>query len=170
MGNNLDKYNPSMNLTQLPLTYQKTIPTEYLDFVGHMNVMWYTHLFDLATFKFYETFGFGEHYHTQTALGSFALEQHTRYLAEVRAGEAVSIRTRALGRAAKILHFMHFMVEDADGALAATTELVGVHIDMSTRRSSPFPEHIAAGFDEILAAHQKLDWDVPVCGVMGVKK
>lgn len=34
-----------LELRQLPLTHQATIPEDYLDSMGHMNVMWYTHLF-----------------------------------------------------------------------------------------------------------------------------
>ena len=41
---------PRVNLNlddvrQLPVTHRQTIPEEYLDVMGHMNVMWYTHLF-----------------------------------------------------------------------------------------------------------------------------
>ena len=155
-----------MDYAQLPITNQKTIPEEYIDLMGHMNVMWYTHLFDTATFNFFEMFGFGREYHTQTGKGSFALEQHLRYLAEVRQGESITIRTRALGRSAKRFHFMHFMLHDASGKLAATTELVGSHVDMSLRRTSPLPEDIAAGFDAILAEHTRIEWPAPVCGAM----
>ncbi len=155
-----------MDLTKLPLTVQATIPEEYLDLLGHMNVMWYTHLFDEATFNFYETFGFGRDYHQNTGNGSFALEQHTRYLNEVRLGEQISIRTRMLGRSEKRFHFIHFMVKDAAGKLAATTEIVGVHIDLSVRRSSPLPPEIAGPLDDLIAQHSGLGWEAPVCGVM----
>ncbi len=36
------------DLRQLPVTSEATIPDEYLDSMGHMNVMWYTHLFSMA--------------------------------------------------------------------------------------------------------------------------
>jgi len=155
-----------MDYSKLPITYQKTIPEDFIDLMGHMNVMWYTHLFDRATFHFFELFEFGHIYHTKTGNGSFALEQHTRYLEEVKQGESVTLRTRALGRTAKRFHFMHFMMNDNNGKLGATMEIVGTHVDMSVRRTSPMPEYIAAGFDEILEVHSGLDWDAPVCGAM----
>ena len=37
-----------MDLTALPITHRAVIPDDYLDEMGHMNVMWYTHLFSLA--------------------------------------------------------------------------------------------------------------------------
>jgi acyl-CoA thioester hydrolase len=98
--------------------------------------------------------------------GAFALEQHTRYLTELRLGQAVTLRTRAISRTAKRFHFMHFMTVNRNGVLAATTELVGAHIDNGTRRTSPLPEHIAAAFDNLIAEHRALDWEPPVCGAM----
>jgi acyl-CoA thioester hydrolase len=155
-----------MEFSKLPVTYRKTIPPEYLDTLEHMNVMWYTHLFDQATFGFFDIFGFGLEYHTKSGNGSFALEQHTRYLSEVRVGQSITVRTRALGRSSKRFHFMHFMLKDEGDILAATTELVGTHVDMTIRRSSPLPAQISAGFDAVLTEHQQLDWPAPICGSM----
>ncbi|MDH5605617.1 MAG: thioesterase family protein [Anaerolineae bacterium] len=156
-----------MKILNLPITNNKTIPIDYQDIMGHMNVMWYTHIFDVATFNFFNLFNFGADYHTHSGNGSFAIEQHTRYLAEVRIGDSVTVHTRALGRGGKTVHFMHFMVNDANSILAATTELVGIHIDLNIRRSSPLPETVTASFDKMLATHQSLDWEAPVCGAMG---
>ena len=36
-------------LNALPITHATVIPEDYLDMMGHMNVMWYTHLFGCAT-------------------------------------------------------------------------------------------------------------------------
>ena len=34
-----------MNLASLPVTYRAAIPDGFIDEFGHVNVMWYTHLF-----------------------------------------------------------------------------------------------------------------------------
>lgn len=155
-----------MELHALPLTYRATIKAEYLDHMGHMNVMWYTHLFDQATWAFFAQVGMDKAYFEEHSAGCAALEQHTHYLAELRHGANVSLRSRALGRSPKRLHFMHFMVNEDAGVLAATTEIVGIHIDRDARRSSPLPASIAATIDRLLAEHQALNWDAPVCGLM----
>jgi acyl-CoA thioester hydrolase len=46
-----------MNIDSLPVTHQATVPESYLDAMGHMNVMWYTHLFDQATWRFFASLG-----------------------------------------------------------------------------------------------------------------
>jgi acyl-CoA thioester hydrolase len=61
---------------------------------------------------------------------------------------------------------MLFMVNESKGNLAATLETLGSHADIKARRTSPYPPHIAARMDAILAEHQALDWAAPVCGVI----
>lgn len=156
----------AMDLSPLPVTYRATIPEEYMDEMDHMNVMWYAHLFDRATWRFFASLGMSLDYFDEQDAGAFALEQHTRYLAEVRQEHTVILRTRAIDHTAKRLHFMHFMVVEDNGVLAATTELIGLHIDCATRRSSPLPDHIAGAFDRLIAEHRELDWDPPICGSM----
>ena len=131
-----------------------------------MNVMWYTHLFDRATWNFFHSLGMSIDYFELENAGAFALEQHTRYLAEVRQDQLVILRTRVIGRTIKRFHFMHFMLIENTGILAATTELVGMHIDRQSRRSSPLPDHIAGAFDLLISEHKTLDWDPPLCSVM----
>ncbi len=155
-----------MNLEQLPVTLRQQIPEEYRDIFGHMNVMWYTRLFGMAFGNFGEEFGFGRDYMLANQVGSFALESHTRYLAEVHIGNHITIRSRLLGRSAKRMHFMHFMTIDESGALAATQEHVGAHIDMRIRRMAPLPPEITERFDRLVAQQNALGWDAPVCGVM----
>ncbi len=155
-----------VDLGDLPIMHQAAIDAGYLDEMGHMNVMWYTHLFDRATWRFFASLGMDLNYYKKSRAGAFALEQHTRYLAELLQGQAVLIRTRVLGRTIKRIHFMHFMVVSDGGQLAATTELIGIHIDRHTRTSSPFPEQIATALDITIAEHSQLSWVPPICGSM----
>ena len=157
---------PSLDLSRLPITLRAAIPESYRDEMGNMNVMWYTHLFSNAFGGFADQFGFNEAYFRECHAGSFALETHVRYLAEVHIGQHITIRSRALGRTAKRIHFMHFMTIDESGALSATQEHVGAHIDMRTRRMAPMPEAITERFDRLVLEQNKVGWAAPVCGVM----
>ena len=155
-----------MDLSKLPMTFQHTIPESYLDEMGHMNVMWYIHLFSRAAGNLFDLFGLNEDYCVAHNAGTFALEMHIRYLAEVRVGKSITIRSRILGRSAKRFHFMHFMTLDESGKLAATEEAVGTHVAMNTRRTSPMPDHIGRDLDRLLLEHSQLGWEAPLCGVM----
>jgi acyl-CoA thioester hydrolase len=51
----------------------------------------------------------------------------------------------------KSIRFVHEMINDETGELAASTELVGVHIDTAARRSTPFPAEVVARGRELAA-------------------
>ncbi|MCW5888778.1 MAG: thioesterase family protein, partial [Anaerolineales bacterium] len=86
----------------------------------------------------------------------------------LRAGEGFKVYSRALQRNPKLFLMMHFMVRDRDGQLAAITELLGIHINMATRRSSPLPKEIAALWDAQIAIGNKAGWDAPVSGAIKI--
>lgn len=153
-------------LAALPVCHRATIPPEYQDAMGHMNVRWYMALFDEAGWRLFDSFGMDAEYYQQAQGGGFALKHFIHYLAEVHIGETVALRARVLGRSAKRVHFMLFMVNETRGVLAATLEGLGSHADMRLRRTAPYPPHIAAAIDALLAEHSALDWDAPVCGVI----
>jgi acyl-CoA thioester hydrolase len=155
-----------MDLTPLPVTHRAVIPDAYMDEMGHMNVMWYTHLFSEAAWGLFQLVGMTRDYFEARRAGTFALAQHFRYLKEVRVGQHVTLRGRVLGRTAKRWHTIHFMTIDELDALAATAESVSTHVDMRVRRSSPMPPAVTDAIDRLLADHSCLDWDAPVCGAM----
>ena len=109
----------AMDLSPLPITHEATIPVEYLDDMGHMNVMWYTHLFDAAVYTLFGIIGLDSDYMKANNAGGFALETHVRYLSEVRVDHHVTVRTRLLGRSQKRFHLMNFMTNTTKGDLAA---------------------------------------------------
>ncbi|HEV3204917.1 MAG TPA: thioesterase family protein, partial [Gemmataceae bacterium] len=156
----------SMDLTAFPITLRHTVGESYLDEMGHMNVMWYIHLFSRAAGNLFAMLGLNEDYFVINQAGTFALQMHVRYLKEVRAGNSVVIRSRVLGRSVKRMHFIHFMCLEETGKLAATEEAIGTHVDMKTRRTSPLPAHVTEAFDRLLAEHGKQGVEARLCGVM----
>lgn len=161
---------PLENVYQLPLSYRATIPEDYLDEMGHMNVMWYTHLYGLAIRDLLAGLGFDRAYIEREQHGTFALEKHLRYFAEVRVGQQVSVYTRVVGCNGVRYHLLQFMVNDTTEQLASSMETVSAHVNLTERRSAPMPPEIASAFAEMAAQHDQLSWQPPVCGVMGVDK
>ena len=155
-----------MNLSPLPVTHRAVVPEAYLDEMGHMNVMWYTHLFSEAAWGLFQLVGLTREHFTAHRTGSFALAQHFRYLKEVRAGQHVTLRSRVLGRSAKRWHTIHFMTIDEPDVLAATAEVVATYADLTVRRSAALPAAVADAIDRLLTEHAGLGWDAPVCGAM----
>ncbi|TVR22945.1 MAG: thioesterase [Anaerolineaceae bacterium] len=159
---------PVEAISQLPLMSRATIGAQHLDLMGHMNVRHYLGLFDDAAWTFFESFGMTAEYYRENNTGGFALEQHIRYLAEVREGETVAIYARIIARNAKRVHFMYFMVNEDKQTLSATLEGVGSHADLSIRRTSPYPDFILQRLDALLDEQKALTWEAPICGFISV--
>jgi acyl-CoA thioester hydrolase len=140
---------------------EASVEPRFIDLMGHMNVAFYVHLFDRATWSFFERMGIDEPYRKQTQAGMFAVEQHLRYLGELREGDALRIHTRLLDLGPKALTLLHVMLDPARTRLAAVSEVVGVHIDLATRRAARFPDPIAANLRERLLDLPRTGADAP---------
>lgn len=80
-----------------------------------------------------------------------AVDQHTTYLQELRAGDVVTIRTRLIEIKEKSIRFMHEMTNNETDAVVSRTTLKGVHMDTETRKSCPFPESIRTNAASMLS-------------------
>lgn len=153
-------------ITALPQVYRVTIPPEYEDENGHMNIRWYLAVFDDAGYPFAASLGITPEYHRQHRTGGFDLEHHIHYLREVMIGDTVAVYIRLVGQTPKRIHYLMFMVNETRGTLASIFECINSFADMTVRRTTPYPPEIAARLEALLAQHQALDWESPVCGVM----
>ncbi len=155
---------PVEMLITLPCYHRETIPSDYLDAMGHMNVRWYMALFDTSVWHFFQDHGLDQDYYIKNKSGVFALKHFIQYYSEVKVGETVGIHIRLLGRTEKRFQFMVFMINESTGKLAATLESMGTHADLDARRASAMPPDIKTQLDARLEIDQKLDWEAPVCG------
>jgi acyl-CoA thioester hydrolase len=153
--------------------WRETIRPEWIDHNGHMNVAYYTLVFDHAVDAFFEYAGIGETYRRRTGGSTFAVEQHVTYDREVTAGDAVRCETRLFGFDEKRLHYGHEMIHAADGWRAATTEFLSLHVDLATRRVAPMPAAALDRLAGILESHRRLpapDWVGRVIRVPGPER
>jgi acyl-CoA thioester hydrolase len=151
-----------VDLSTLPVVHADQISARHIDRFGHVNVMWYTHFFDEGTLGLFERLGCGPSYHATSGHGTFALEQHARYLRELREGERIELRARLLGASPKRIHFMLFL--SAGPELSATSELLGMHVHLGTRRSAALPPAVSLAARGLLAVHRELAWTAQGCG------
>ena len=129
------------------ITYRGVVNAGYLDHMGHMNVQYYVHLFDQATWVLFDRAGLTPSYFVETGTGMAALEQHLTYKREVFAGTVVTIDSQVLDVTEKTVRFLHTM-RDSEGVVA-TTEILGTHFDRTARHAIPFPHAARSGFKEM---------------------
>ncbi len=148
---------PLPNPIPAPLDrYRGRVLPEWVDYNGHMNVAYYVLAFDHATDVMFDFLGFDEAYRNRTGCSLFMLEQHVTYVEEVKLGDPLRITTDVLGYDAKRLHNFHRMYHAEKGYLAATTELMGLHVDLNARRGCPFPPELLKRVEAVAAAHAGL--------------
>lgn len=130
-----------------------TVRTEWIDYNGHMNVAFYVTAFDAAIDRMLEdTIGIGESFVAAARLGPYALQSSIHYLDEMLEGERFSFDLLMIDADAKRMHVMMQMLK-ADGAIAATYEQLLINVDLTTRRSAPYPDWAAARLARMVADH-----------------
>jgi len=129
------------------------VHADWIDSNDHMNLAYYLLAFDHGTDALLDHFDLGRDYIRRTNCGFFVLEAHLTYDRELRRDEPFRIVTQILGSDRKRLHFFHAMYHADDGFLAATNELMAIHVDLATRRAAPWPETTGAALAAMAAAH-----------------
>ena len=133
-----------------------TVLAEWVDYNGHMNVAFYVLAFDKATDGLLDHLGLGETYRRTTNCSIYALEAHVTYDREVKLGAPLAIDTQLIDADAKRLHFFHRMTHADEGYLAATTELLGLHVDLAGPKAAPMPAAALAAVERLLGVHRAL--------------
>ena len=134
--------------------------------MGHVNIRHYLGMFDEAAWGLFADFGMTEAHTRKDQGGAFALEQHLRYLAEVRVAEQVTVYFRVVGHSPKRVHFVGFMVNETTQKLACIFESLGSYVDLRVRRTAPWPSEKGTKIAAILARHDALAWDAPLTGTI----
>jgi acyl-CoA thioester hydrolase len=124
------------------VTYRGTVYPSQCDHMGHMNVMWYVGKFDEASWQLLSTLGLTPERFRREGVGMAAVEQHIEYTRELHAGDVVTIRSSVLDVTEKSIKLIHEMTNDGTGEIAATTMLVGIHLDTTIRRARALPPDV----------------------------
>jgi acyl-CoA thioester hydrolase len=134
-------------------TYRGTVYPWHCDFNGHMNVMYYVGKFDEATWHFFTHFGITPSYLKSEKRGMVAVEQNLKYFEELNAGDLIYIKTQLIELKSKAIVFIHQMFNAETNTLAAEGRMVGVHIDLESRKSVSFPPSISKKINSNLSHH-----------------
>ena len=150
--------------------WRETVLPEWCDYNGHMNLAYYVLIFDHATDAFYDFAGLDRAYREETGNSTFVVESHITYDREVLQGAEVYCTTQLLDFDDKRIHFFHRMYHAAEDFLAATTEIMGVHIDLGIRRVAPMPDGIQRKLADVLTAHNQFPRPDQVGRVMEIRR
>ena len=144
-----------------------TVTKSMCDQNGHMNVRYYSHVFDDASSELYHDMGFTSDYLIQ-GYSVFTLEMNIKYLGELKEGDKASTFFRIVNVNPRLIHLGGVLITD-DGELSCVNEQILAHVDMNARKTSDMPVAMQKNLHEILENHKEtgdLGFDLR----LGIKK
>jgi acyl-CoA thioester hydrolase len=132
------------------------IEPAWTDSSGHLNKAYYNVLFDRAVAELYRLADVGEAYLKVRRCALFTAEAHIRYLRELQAGDPVRVTFQLLDFDAKRLHFFEQLFHATEGWVAATAENLSLHVDMTSKKTTPFSDDVSRRLSQVRASHARL--------------
>ena len=131
------------------------VEKDWIDYNGHMNMAYYNVLFDRCADEAFEIMCMGPAYASERRLTVYTAEIHVCYVRELHLGDKVTATFHLIDHDEKRLR-VYQELRHVDGWLAATSEVLTLHIDMSGPKVAPFPDDILARVKAMRAAHRDL--------------
>ena len=128
----------------------------WIDYNGHLNMAYYNVLFDRAVDEVYEVLGLGLDYVKTTRRSTFTAEVHVRYLRELLVDAPVRVTFRLLAFDLKRMHYFEELFHAEEGWLSATSENMALNVDLTVKKTAPFPDGVMARLAQMKAAHDRL--------------
>ena len=147
-----------------------TIQGDWIDYNGHMNVAYYVLVFDNATDALLDYLGMDEAYRSRTGFTTYVLETHVTYDRELKENDPVRVETQLLDFDPKRLHYFGRMFHESEGFLAATTEIMLMHIDSRGPKAAVMPEPVLERVEAVMAAHRALPKPREAGRVIGIRR
>jgi acyl-CoA thioester hydrolase len=168
-----NNFSRTMTVLEIPTPLQpheETVLPESIDYNGHMNVAFYVLAFDHTSDAMLDFLQLTHEYKTKENTTTFVADMNVTYRQEVKEGDLLRLTTRVLDCDEKRIHIWHEMYHATQGYLAATNELLSLHIDLSLRRVSPMAADIAEWVADVCDAHADLPLPEGIGRVIGMKK
>ncbi len=159
-------------MSQIPAPFvglQTEVKPEWIDHNGHFNAGYYFVVFDDSVTDFMNFVGLDDEHRERNQVTTFSVEGHITFEREMNLGDPIEIRSILLGWDAKKFHYINLMYHGTEGWLAATNELLSMHISRQTRRSAPMAPEVLERLARIEQAHGELPVPPQVGRVIGIK-
>lgn len=122
--------------------FSTAVKPEWIDANGHMSARHFSLVVFDAHWQFSDALGIGVDYVKTRNLGKNIVEGHMVYERELLEGERIEVHSHLLSVSAKAIHVAHEIVNVERNYRAAIWEEVDIHVDLATRRSTPFPADV----------------------------
>lgn len=140
---------PELNdITRSTAATRLVVPPEFIDVNGHMNVQHYLHVGTLGTGALVTAVGIDDAYRRDRGRSVFTRRHVIDYLSELVLGDQVSIHSFVIDRSTTAMHLISYVLDQGRSRVAATVEILLVHVDLTTRRPASMGPDVTAALDE----------------------
>ncbi|MPY76491.1 MAG: thioesterase-like protein [Alphaproteobacteria bacterium] len=150
--------------------HTSTVLPEWIDYNGHMNVAYYVLAFDHVTDAFLDYIGLDHDYKAKANVTTFVADMNVTYIREVVEGDPLRFTTQLLESDDRKFRYFHSMYHAEQGYLAATNELLSLHIDLTVRRVGPMSRPILERLRQVQDAHASLPPPRGAGRVLGMRR
>ncbi len=133
--------------TGVSIASGKVLP-EWIDVNGHMNVAYYVLAFDLGVDALWDQLRITSEYVETSNCSTFAVECHITYQMELKEGAPFVVTSQILAYDEKRIHQFQRLYHADKHYLAATAEWMNLHVDLTSRRVTPWPQSILSALQE----------------------
>ncbi|GLX16270.1 carnitine dehydrogenase [Pseudomonas straminea] len=152
----------------LSVTYKTAVQPTWVDYNGHLRDAYYLLICSFATDGLMDLIGLDEAGRARTGHTLYTMECHLNFLAEVKLGVELQVRTQLLGHDRKRLHIHHLLERCDDRQVVAESEQMLMNIDTANGRSAPFDGEVAERIAELVEAQHGAPRSVYVGRVIGL--
>lgn len=147
-----------VNDCNAPEVYRGQVLADWIDVNAHMNVAYYLLAFDYGIDGLWHEFGLSAARREQSGDSTFAVESHIQYLNELTQDEGYLVKSQVLAFDDKRIHQLQYLFSSDSGKLAATCEWLHLHVDLNTRRVTPWPDDLLANIARHPCTHTGMAW------------
>ena len=144
--------------------------SEWIDINGHMNVAYYVLAFDLGVDTLWARLGMTDEYIETSKCSTFAVESHVTYQMELKEGDKFLITSQILAYDEKRIHQFQRMYHAEEKFLSATAEWMNLHVDLTTRRVTPFPASVMTAMQKYANDQGVLPTPAEAGNIMNIRK
>ncbi len=161
---------PTDGATSAPVEVLRgQVQEQWIDHNGHMNAGYYLVAFDDAITPWMDLLGLGTAHRQERNVTTFSAQNHVTYVREIGPNEPYAISVQLLGFDRKRIHAFQAMTHTSDGYLAATCEVMSLHIDNAIRRVGPMADAPYQRLTDIWDTHRHLPLPTQVGSAIGIR-
>ena len=150
---------------------EKTVLRDWIDYNGHMNVAFYTLVFDNSLDEFLEnTLGIGETHASHNQQGPFVLQAHYHYLNEMSLDEKFNVRLLVVDCDEKRMHLCLDIFSVKQKQIIAVSETVLINVNLAIRKTEKYPTWALKRLEDLKNTHAHSNFPSVLGKPIGLKK